>query len=74
MPSCNAKLSKTFRGEALMIAVYMINRSPSVTLDGAIPQRVWIGKDVSYRHLKVFSCIANVHIAKDKRGKLDTKT
>ena len=32
------------------------------------------GKDVSYRHLKVFGCLAYVHVAKDKRGKLDSKT
>ena len=34
---------------------------------------VWTGKDVLYQHLKVFGCLAYVHIAKDKRGKLDPK-
>ena len=29
---------------------------------------------VSYRHLKVFGCLAYVHVAKDRRGKLDPKT
>ena len=32
------------------------------------------GKDVSYRHLKVFGCVAYVHIAKERRGKLDPKS
>ena len=29
---------------------------------------VWTGKEVSYRHLKVFGCLACVHVAKDRRG------
>ena len=48
-----------------------------VSLDshnGDIPERVWTGKDVSYWHLKVFSCLGYVHIAKDLRGELDPKS
>ena len=63
-----AKLSKTFWVEALIIPTYLINRSPSTPLDEDIPQRLWTGKDVLYRHLKVFSCLAYVHITKDKKG------
>ena len=70
----HAKLSKTFWAEALATTTYVINRSPSTPLDGDVPQRVWTGKDVSYRHLKVFDCLAYVHVAKDKWGKLDPKT
>ena len=36
-----AKLPKSFWGEAVNTAVYLINRSPSVPLDFDIPQRVW---------------------------------
>ena len=57
-----------------MTAVYVINRSPSAPLDLDVPQRVWIGKDVSYRHLRVFSCLAYVHVAKDQRGNLHLKS
>ncbi|KAK8974716.1 hypothetical protein V6N11_013182 [Hibiscus sabdariffa] len=38
------------------------------------PTKVWFGKDVSYDHLRVFSCKAFVHVPKDKRSKLDAKT
>ena len=55
------------------MVVYVINRSPSVPLEGDIRQRVWTGKDISYDHLKVFSCLAYVHIVNDRRGKLDPK-
>ena len=72
--SAHAKLSKIFWVQVLMTTTYVINRSPSENLDGDVPQRVWTDKDVSYRHLKVFDCLAYVHVTKDKRGKLDTKT
>ena len=58
----------------LKIIVYVMNMSPSVPLEGDIPQRVWKGKDMSYRYLRVFNCLAYVHIAKDQRGKLDPKS
>ena len=74
MVLAHTKLSKTFWAEALMTAVYVINRSPSVPLEGDSPQKIWTGKEVSYRHLKVFGCLAYVHVAKDWRAKLDPKT
>ena len=64
----HAMLSETFWVEALMTTAYVINKSPSTPLDEDIPQRLWTGKDVLYRHLKVFSCLAYVHITKDKKG------
>ena len=70
----HAKLSKTLWAEALTIATYVIKKSSLAPLDGDVPQRVWTGKDVSYRHLKVFGCLAYVYVAKDKPGKLDLKT
>ena len=70
----HAKLTKTFWAEALMTTTYVINISRSSPLDEYIPQRVWTGKVISYRDLKVFDCLAYVHIAKDKRGKIDPKT
>ena len=67
----HAKLSKIYWDEALIMVVYIINRSPSVPLEGDMPQRVWSCKEVSYRHMRVFGCLAYVHVAKNRRGKLD---
>ena len=53
--------------------VDLINLSPLAPLDSNIPERVWTGKDVSYKHLRVFGYRAYVHIPKDKRSKLDDK-
>ena len=68
-----AKLPKSFWGEAVNTTVYLINRSPSVSLDFDISQRVWTGKDVSYSHLKVFGCKTFMHVPKQQRLKLNDK-
>ena len=70
----HAKLSKTFWAEALITTRYVINRSPSTPLDGDMPERLWTGKYVSYGHLKVFGCLAYMHVAMDKQGKLYPKS
>ena len=57
-----------------MIACYLIDRSPLVPLGFDIPEIVWTGKDVSYSHLKVFWCKAFVHMPKEQRSKLDSKS
>ncbi|CAL8167682.1 unnamed protein product [Prunus armeniaca] len=49
----HAKLLKSFWGEALMIAVDLINLSPSAPLNDDVPKKFWSGKDVSYNHLKL---------------------
>ena len=47
--------------------------SPSVPIAFDIAQRVWIGKDVPYSHLKVFGCKGFMHVPKEQRLKLDDK-
>lgn len=70
----DAKLPRRFWAEALSTAAHVINLSPSVPLQGDVPDKVRFGKDVSYDHLRVFDCKAFVHIPKDERSKLDAKT
>jgi hypothetical protein len=53
-----------FREDAVDIAVYLINKGPSSSLDGRIPEEEWIGKKVKYTFLKTFGCEAFVHIDK----------
>jgi hypothetical protein len=70
----HAKLPNSFWAEALNHDMYVVNLSPSIPLPGDIPQRVWSGKEVSYKQLKVFGCKVFVHIPRDERSKLDSKT
>ena len=69
-----AKLPRSFWGEAMSTAVDVINLSPCYPLNGDVPERVWTDKDVSYEHLRVFGCRAFVHIPNDERSKLDSKS
>jgi len=44
----HAGLSLQFRADAVDIVVYLINRGPSSSLDGGIPEEAWTGKKVNY--------------------------
>ena len=68
-----AKLPKSFWGEVVNTAIYLINLSSSIPLDFDIPQRVWTGKNVTYSHLKVFGCKTFMHVPKEQRLKLGDK-
>jgi hypothetical protein len=66
-------LGKEFWAEAVGIACYLVNISPSSALDDKTPQEVWTGKKPSLTHLKVFGCEAYVHVPKENKSKLDKK-
>ena len=69
-----ANLPTSFWGEALFAATQLINLSPTTILDGKVPDEVWSGKEVSYKHLRVFGCRAFAHVPKDERTKLENKS
>jgi hypothetical protein len=52
---------------------YLVNRSPSSTLDDKTPHEVWSGKKPSLQNLRVFGCDDYVHVPKENRSKLDKK-
>ena len=70
----HAGLPKMFWAEAANTEAYLINRGPSIHLDGKIPEEVWSGKEVNLSHLRVFGCISYVHIDSAERSKLDAKS
>jgi hypothetical protein len=49
-----------FWGEAVTTAVYLLNRSPTKSVQGRTPYEAWFGKKPSVQHLKTFGCIAHV--------------
>ncbi|KAL0419100.1 UNVERIFIED_CONTAM: Retrovirus-related Pol polyprotein from transposon TNT 1-94, partial [Sesamum radiatum] len=59
-------LPKSFWGEALVTAAYLINRSPSVPLNGKIPELMWTGHSGDISSLRVFGCSAFIHQSVDK--------
>ena len=69
-----AWLGHEILGEIVETACYLINRSPSSTLEDKTPQEVWTGKKPSLSNLMVFGCDAYVHVPKEKITKLDSKS
>ena len=70
----HASLPKTFQADAISTAAYLINRGPSVPLNGELPEEAWTGKEVTLLHLRVFGCVSYVHIDSIDRDKLDSKS
>lgn len=71
MDALLCKDALAFLGKVMRVAIDLINLSPVIGLDNDILNRVWIGKDVCYDHVIVFSCRAYVHFLKDEISKLD---
>jgi hypothetical protein len=63
-----------FWEDVVDIVVYLINRGPSISLDGIILEEEWTGKKVNYSFLKTFCCEAFVHIDNENRTKLEEKS
>jgi transposase InsO family protein len=52
------KVPAKFWGEAVKTAVYILNLSPTRSLEGRTPFEAWYGKKPSVRHLRTFGCVA----------------
>ena len=70
----NANLPHRFWAEALSTATYLRNRSPTKAVWGMTPHEAWTGEKPRVDALRVFGCQAFVHIPKDERKKLDSKS
>ena len=70
----DSKLPHKFWAEALATATYIRNRCTTKAIDGMTPYEAWTGAKPTVKHLRVFGCDAFVHIPKDERHKLDSKS
>ena len=68
------RLSRRFWAEAVSCAVYLINRSPTRSLENCTPHEAWYGTKPSVRHLRVFESVPYSHIPDAMRSKLDDKS
>ena len=66
-------VNKYFWGEAIRVANYLINRSPSRSLDFT-PAEIWYKKKPNVSNLRVFGCTAYSLVPKQFRDKFDGKT
>ncbi|GAA0159625.1 hypothetical protein LIER_16357 [Lithospermum erythrorhizon] len=67
-------LPHTFWADAINTAAFLVNRGPSVPLEFKIPEEVWSSKKVNLSFLRVFGCLAYVHVDANARSKLDAKS
>src|SRR3954464_4419626 len=56
------------------MACFLINRSPSIPLDGKVAEEVWTGEVVDYSGLRVFGSPTYMHVSSEERSKLDAKS
>lgn len=71
----NSKLKKSFWTEAVLTAVYLINRIPTNALENKVPAEIWYGERPNLENLKVFGCTAYLHIPKELvSGKFESRT
>jgi len=63
-------LSKAFWAECLAALVHVLDRCPTSAVQGATPFELWNGKKPDVSHLRVWGCVAYVHVQRDKRSKL----
>jgi len=49
-------------GEAVCTAVYILNRSPTKSLNNMTPFEAWHGKKPKVNHLRTFGCVAHVKL------------
>jgi hypothetical protein len=50
-----------------------MNQTPTAAVHGMTPEEKFTGKKPDVSHLRVFGCIAYVHVPDEKRSKLDPK-
>ncbi|GJX92245.1 retrotransposon protein, putative, ty1-copia subclass [Tanacetum coccineum] len=63
-------LPKTFGWHRTCTAAYLINRSPSTTIEKKTLMEMWSGHPSDYGVLRIFSCVAYSHV---KQGKLELR-
>ena len=68
------KLSYEYWAQVVGCSVYLLNRSPTVTVQDKIPEEVWSGTKTSVAHLRIFGFVAFAHIPNELRRKLDKKS
>lgn len=68
-----ANLPKTFRGQAILTAAYLKNRTPSSSIDDLTPYYLKYGEDPDLKHIRVFGCTAFMLVPSVHRKKLDDK-
>ncbi|CAM8916639.1 unnamed protein product [Rhodiola kirilowii] len=69
-----ANIPKSFWGDCVLTATYILNRTPTPILDGRTPSEILFGFPPSLVHMRVFGCLCYVHTLPRFRDKLDPRS
>jgi hypothetical protein len=69
----NKSMPHHYWAEAVATTVYIMNRTPTAAAHGMTLEEKYSGKKPDLSHLKVFGCIAYVHVPNELWTKLDLK-
>ena len=68
------KLSNSYWVEGVSTTMYVLNRSPTTTLQDTVPQEAWDGKKVNVSHFRIFGSITFSHVPEKLRKKHDDRS
>ena len=60
-------------GEVVSTAVFILNRSPTRSVEGRTPYEVWYGSKPAVHFLRTFGCVAHVKVAGGHQRKMDDR-
>jgi hypothetical protein len=66
-------LPNYFWAKTVTTIVYIMNRTLTAVVHGMTLEEKFKSKKPNVSHLRVFGCIAHVHVPDEKRSKLDPK-
>jgi len=70
-----SNLDKKLWTEAILSAVYIVNRCPTSTLENKVPGTLWYEEKADVRKIRVFGCESFLKIPKELiKGKFDSRT
>ena len=68
------KLSKDYWAEVVACSVYILNRSPTSSVQGRVLEEKWSGLKVTVSHFRIFGCLAFAHVPEELRKRLDDRS
>lgn len=60
-------LRNIYWAEAIRIIMYILNRSPTFSLNGITPFEAWYEKRSNLNNFRVFGCLAYVHVPREHK-------
>ena len=67
------KMLEYYWAKTVHTVVYIMNRTLTTTIHGMTLEESFTKKKPNFSHLKVFGCLAYVHVPNELRSKLDPK-